>query len=263
MVAGDLVNTASPDPGLADPAQVLVGRLDPARDRADDRLRGRRRARAEGQDRPAPPVRGRCAWSRAPAARCKSEGLEAPFVGRDRELRQIKDMFHACADERRAAPGLGDRDRRHRQVAPGVGVLQVLRRPRPGDLLAPRPLPLLRRGRHLLGAGRHGAHALPDQRGRAGGLGRREAAGGARRAHPRRRTSASSSSRGWPSCSGMEGGGRFEREDLFSAWRRLLRAAGRRLPDGARLRGHAVGGRVAARLHRVPARVVAQLARST
>ena len=32
----------------------------------------------------------------------KSEGLEAPFVGRDRELRQIKDLFHASAEERRA-----------------------------------------------------------------------------------------------------------------------------------------------------------------
>jgi tetratricopeptide (TPR) repeat protein len=32
----------------------------------------------------------------------KSQGLEAPFVGRDRELRQIKDLFHRTADERRA-----------------------------------------------------------------------------------------------------------------------------------------------------------------
>ena len=32
----------------------------------------------------------------------KSAGLEAPFVGRDRELRQIKDLFHACADEGKA-----------------------------------------------------------------------------------------------------------------------------------------------------------------
>ena len=32
----------------------------------------------------------------------KSTGLEAPFVGRDRELRQIKDLFHASADERKA-----------------------------------------------------------------------------------------------------------------------------------------------------------------
>ncbi len=32
----------------------------------------------------------------------KSEGLEAPFVGRDRELRLIKDHFHASADEHKA-----------------------------------------------------------------------------------------------------------------------------------------------------------------
>ena len=32
----------------------------------------------------------------------KSQGLEAPFVGRDRELRQIKDLFHSSADERKA-----------------------------------------------------------------------------------------------------------------------------------------------------------------
>ena len=32
----------------------------------------------------------------------KSQGLEAPFVGRDRELRQIKDLFHISADERKA-----------------------------------------------------------------------------------------------------------------------------------------------------------------
>ena len=32
----------------------------------------------------------------------KSEGLEAPFVGRDRELRLVKDLFHASAQEQRA-----------------------------------------------------------------------------------------------------------------------------------------------------------------
>ncbi len=32
----------------------------------------------------------------------KSEGLEAPFVGRDRELRLVKDLFHASAQEHRA-----------------------------------------------------------------------------------------------------------------------------------------------------------------
>ena len=32
----------------------------------------------------------------------KSEGLEAPFVGRDRELRLVKDLFHASAQDKRA-----------------------------------------------------------------------------------------------------------------------------------------------------------------
>jgi tetratricopeptide (TPR) repeat protein len=32
----------------------------------------------------------------------KSTGLEAPFVGRDRELRLMKELFHASADERKA-----------------------------------------------------------------------------------------------------------------------------------------------------------------
>ena len=37
----------------------------------------------------------------------KSPGLEAPFVGRDRELRQIKDLFHASRRRAQGAPRLG------------------------------------------------------------------------------------------------------------------------------------------------------------
>ncbi|HTS73351.1 MAG TPA: AAA family ATPase, partial [Gaiellaceae bacterium] len=32
----------------------------------------------------------------------RAEGLEAPFVGRERELRQVKELFHASAEERKA-----------------------------------------------------------------------------------------------------------------------------------------------------------------
>jgi len=32
----------------------------------------------------------------------RSEGLEAPFVGRESDLRRIKELFHACAEERKA-----------------------------------------------------------------------------------------------------------------------------------------------------------------
>ena len=109
----------------------------------------------------------------------KSTGLEAPFVGRDRELRQIKDLFHTSADERKAhlvsvtgIAGIG-------KSPAGLGVLQVLRRHHRKRLVAPWPLPRLRRRRHLLGVGGHGAHALPDRRGRGAGLGAAEAAGDA------------------------------------------------------------------------------------
>ena len=70
-------------------------RDDAARSRGGDRLRRRRRARAEGQS------GARTFSSRAirVAAQRRGEGravgLEAPFVGRDGELRLVKDLFHA------------------------------------------------------------------------------------------------------------------------------------------------------------------------
>ena len=51
MVAGDLVNTASRVQSVAEPGIGLRRRVDAPRDRADDRLRGGGRVRAEGQGR--------------------------------------------------------------------------------------------------------------------------------------------------------------------------------------------------------------------
>src|SRR6476646_4571959 len=100
MVAGDLVNTASQIQSRAEPGQVLVG--EPTRrateptivyeDAGSHELKGK-----SGLHRLSRAVR---VVSGARGA-LKSDGLEAPFVGRDRELRQIKDLFHASADERR------------------------------------------------------------------------------------------------------------------------------------------------------------------
>jgi class 3 adenylate cyclase/tetratricopeptide (TPR) repeat protein len=101
MVAGDIVNTASRIQAMAEPGQVLVG--EPTRrateptvvyeDAGEHELKGK-----AGLHRLWRAVR---VVSGARGS-LKSEGLEAPFVGRDRELRQIKDLFHASADERRA-----------------------------------------------------------------------------------------------------------------------------------------------------------------
>jgi class 3 adenylate cyclase/tetratricopeptide (TPR) repeat protein len=100
MVAGDLVNTASRLQSVAPPGTVLVGEathhaasrsilFEPA---GEQQLKGK-----------AAPVE---AWRalRVVAERGgqgRSEGVEAPFTGRDDELRLLKDMYHAAAREGR------------------------------------------------------------------------------------------------------------------------------------------------------------------
>src|SRR6266542_5699709 len=101
MVAGDLVNTASRIQSVAEPGSVFVGETTRRatevaiayEDSGTHELKGK-----------AEPVH---LWQalRVTAGRgglMKSEGLEPPFVGRDRELKLVKDLFHACVDEGRA-----------------------------------------------------------------------------------------------------------------------------------------------------------------
>src|SRR5207342_1677456 len=99
MVAGDLVNTASRVQSAAPPGAVLVGE---ATRRATDasvryepvgshQLKGK--AEPMALFRALQVVAGRSGLMRV-------EGLEAPFVGRDRELRMLKDLFHSSSDHR-------------------------------------------------------------------------------------------------------------------------------------------------------------------
>jgi class 3 adenylate cyclase/tetratricopeptide (TPR) repeat protein len=101
MVAGDLVNTASRVQSVAEPGSVYAGE---ATRRATEgavvyepagsfELKGK-----EGET----PLWQAVRVVSGRGGALKSEGLEAPFVGRDRELRQIKDLFHVCAEEQRA-----------------------------------------------------------------------------------------------------------------------------------------------------------------
>ncbi len=100
MVAGDLVNTASRLQSVAPPSTVLVGEatqraaggaiiFEPAADQV-----------LKGKVSPVPAWRAvRVVAQRGGVGR--SEALEAPFVGRDEELRQLKDLFHATGREGR------------------------------------------------------------------------------------------------------------------------------------------------------------------
>ncbi|MGH3285060.1 MAG: ATP-binding protein [Streptosporangiaceae bacterium] len=99
MVAGDAVNTAARVQAAAEPGQVLA-------DEATQRLAGSGVGFAPAGDHrlkgKAEPVR---LWR---ATRVLSgvgglkrlDGLEAPLIGRDAELRTVKELFHATADRR-------------------------------------------------------------------------------------------------------------------------------------------------------------------
>jgi predicted ATPase len=97
MVAGDLVNTASRIQSVAEPGSVFVGG---ATKRSTDAAIAYEDTGTHELKGKAEPVRLYRALRVVAGVRgaLKSEGLEAPFVGRDRELRMVKDLFHATCD---------------------------------------------------------------------------------------------------------------------------------------------------------------------
>jgi class 3 adenylate cyclase/tetratricopeptide (TPR) repeat protein len=100
MVAGDLVNTASRLQSVAPAGTVLVGE---ATERAASRAIAFEPAGEQvlkGKAAPVPAWRAlRVVAERG--GRGRSDALEAPFVGRDDELRLLKDLFHATGRESR------------------------------------------------------------------------------------------------------------------------------------------------------------------
>ena len=100
MVAGDLVNTASRLQGAAAPGAVLVGE---ATQRAAARAIAFEPAGEQSLKGKAAPV---AAWRAVRViadvgGRKHADVLEAPFVGREDELRLVKDLFHATTREAR------------------------------------------------------------------------------------------------------------------------------------------------------------------
>ena len=131
----------------------------------------------------------------------RTAGLEPPFVGRDRELRLVKELFHATEEERRAqllsvvgAAGIG-KSRLGWEFEKYVDGLVELVYWHRGRCLS------YGEGVAYWALGGDGADAGRDRRGRVTRV-------GARRSSTRRstrtspiRTSAGSSSRGWRTCS--------------------------------------------------------------
>ena len=101
MVAGDLVNTASRLQSVAQPGAVLVGETTQRAAAGAIVFEPVGEQTLKGKTAPVPAWRAlRIVAKRGGQGR--SEGLEAPFVGRDDELRLLKDFYHATSRERRA-----------------------------------------------------------------------------------------------------------------------------------------------------------------
>ena len=101
MVAGDLVNTAARIQAAAEPGTVLVGEATRRVTEATIAFEDAGPHELKGKSEPVPLWRALRVVAGA-RGQLKSTGLEAPFVGRDRELRLVKELFHTSADERRA-----------------------------------------------------------------------------------------------------------------------------------------------------------------
>ncbi len=101
MVAGDLVNTASRIQSASEPGTVLVGEVTRRASEQAIVYESAGEQELKGKAEPVALWRALRVVSGV-GGQLKSTGLEAPFVGRERELKLIKELFHDYAAERKA-----------------------------------------------------------------------------------------------------------------------------------------------------------------
>ena len=100
MVAGDIVNTAARLQGVAEPGTVLAGESTMRSALAAIAFEEAGDAVLKGKSSPVPAYRAlRVVAERG--GRNRSGALEPPFVGREEELRQLKDQYHTVTREGR------------------------------------------------------------------------------------------------------------------------------------------------------------------
>jgi class 3 adenylate cyclase len=100
MVAGDLVNTSSRIQSVAEPGSVLVGDSTKRASEAAIAYQDAGRHELKGKAETVQLWRAVRVVAGAGGA-LRSTGLEGPFVGRERELRLVKELFHGSGDEKR------------------------------------------------------------------------------------------------------------------------------------------------------------------
>src|SRR5437588_5180908 len=97
MVAGDLVNTAARIQGEAPPGCVYVGEATRRSTEASVAFEDAGSHELKGKAEPMPLWRALRVGAGVAGA-LTSSGLEAPFVGRDREMRLVKELFHGPSE---------------------------------------------------------------------------------------------------------------------------------------------------------------------
>ena len=256
MVAGDMVNTASRIQSAARPGTVLVGEATKRATEATVVFEDAGTFDLKGKTEAVPLWRARRVVAGAQGS-LKSAGLEPPFVGRDRELRTVKDLLHASADESRAhlvsvtgIAGIGKSrlSWEFYKYFDGLEQLVLYHRGRClsyGEGVAYWALVEMVKMRARIAEDEDGASAaaklrtvveeyLPDEEER-------------RWVEPR-----------LLHLLGLEERAAADRDDLFAAWRLFFERMAEQEPVVIDLRGSAVGRRGAPGLHRVPLGVVAE-----
>jgi class 3 adenylate cyclase len=102
MVAGDPVNTASRVQSIAAPGQVWVDETTRLLTSGSISFADVGSHPLKGKAEPVPLWAARAVVAASGGAQ-RPDGLEAPLVGRDRELRMVKELFHGVAESRRPA----------------------------------------------------------------------------------------------------------------------------------------------------------------
>jgi len=100
IVAGDLVNTAARIQAVAEPGTVLVGEATHRAAEAAIAFEDAGAHRLKGKNEPLRLWRALRVIGLV-GGMARSTALEPPFVGRDRELRLVKDLFHASSEDNR------------------------------------------------------------------------------------------------------------------------------------------------------------------
>ena len=218
MVAGDLVNTAARLQSVAPPGSVLVGEATMRAARAAIAFEDAGDQRSRASPRRSPPG-VRCASWPSVVAQGRSDLPEPPFVGRDEELRLLKDVIATGArPARRASSRSPAPPASARAGSPGSS--RSTSTASPGTSTGTGAAPLVRRRHHVLGAGRDGPRAC-----RAGRSGRRGTPATAPRSG--RRVRPATSDRRWVEPAllallGLETAPPGGRDVLFAAWRIFL-----------------------------------------